>query len=113
LIALGFTPAKANYSLFNQSQGSYIALLVYVDDVVIATNDPTAVSSFITLLNDKFRLKDLGSLKYFLSLEISRSSDGILICQRKYASEILEDYGLLASKPSQFSMEQNLKLSRE
>jgi hypothetical protein len=64
--------------------------------IAIASNDPTAVSSFISLLNEKFRLKDLGSLKYFLGLEIARTSAGISVCQRKYALEILEDSGLLA-----------------
>jgi hypothetical protein len=72
LIALGFTQSKADYSLFTRLQGSsYIALLVYDDDVAIGSKDPTEVSSFISLLNEKFRLKDLGPLKYFLSLEIT------------------------------------------
>ena len=89
------------------------ALLVYVDDVAIASNDPQAVSSFITLLNDRFKLKDLGPLKYFLGLEIAKSADGISVCQRKYALEILKDSCLLAFKPAKFPMEQNLKLSKD
>jgi hypothetical protein len=114
LIDLGFVQSKANYSLFTRVQGSsFIALLIYVDDVAIASNDSIAISSFITMLNDKFKLKDLGSLKYFLGLEIAQSSSGISVSQRKYALEILEDSGLLASKPGQFPMEHNLKLSRD
>jgi hypothetical protein len=106
--------SKADHSLFTRLQGSsFIALLVYVDDVAIESNDSHAVSSFITMLNERFKLKDLGPLKYFLGLEIARSSTGISVCQRKYALEILEDSGLLASKPASFPMEQNLKLSRD
>jgi hypothetical protein len=114
LVELGFIQSKADYSLFTRLKGSsYIALLVYVDDVAIASNDPKAVSDFIVLLNDKFKLKDLGPLKYFLGLEIARSTEGISVCQRKYALEILEDSGLLASKPVSFPIEQNLKLSKD
>lgn len=106
LITLGFTQSKADYSLFTRVKGSsYIALLVYVDDIAIASNDSAAVSEFTSLLNDQFRLKDLGSLKYFLGLEIARSDKGISVCQRKYALEILQDCGLLASKPVLFPME--------
>jgi hypothetical protein len=114
LLDLGFIQSKADYSLFTRVQGSsFLALLIYVDDVAIASNDSVAISSFITLLNDKFKLKDLGSLKYFLGLEIARSYSGISVSQRKYALKILEDSGLLASKPIQFPMEHNLKLSRD
>ncbi|XP_019425126.1 PREDICTED: uncharacterized protein LOC109334007 [Lupinus angustifolius] len=49
-------------------------------------------------LNDKIKIKDLGSLKYFLGLEIARAKNGITICQRKYALNILNDTGFLDSK---------------
>jgi hypothetical protein len=114
LVELGFVQSLADYSLFTRLKGSsFIALLVYVDDVAIASNDPKAVSSFITLLNDRFKLKDLGPLKYFLGLEIARSTKGISVNQRKYALEVLEDSSLLAAKPVKFPMEQNLKISKD
>jgi hypothetical protein len=113
LLSLGFIPSKSDYSLFSRVQGSsYIDLLVYVDDIVIASNDSTAVQTLTVFLNTKFRLKDFGSLKYFWGLEIARSTTRIYVCQHKYALEILEDCGLLTSKPVNFPMEQNFKLSR-
>lgn len=70
--------SKADYSLFTCLQGSsYIALLVYVDDIVVASNDPMAISNLTSFLNAQFWHKDLGILKYFLGLEIAISAKGI------------------------------------
>jgi hypothetical protein len=66
LVELGFVQSLADYFLFTWLKGSsFIALLVYVDDVAIASNDPKAVSSFITLLNDKIQTKRFRAFEVF------------------------------------------------
>ena len=110
---LGFKQSKANYSLFTKKfNDSFIALVVYVDDILIASKNVQAVDELRVSLDQHFKLKDLGGLKYFLGLEIARSDKGIILCQRKYALEILKDAGMSACKPSKVPMEQNLKLSK-
>ena len=46
---------------------SMIITLVYVDDILIASNDVDVLNVFKQFLDSKFKLKDLGTLKYFLS----------------------------------------------
>lgn len=56
------------------------------------------MNQFKVSLDQKFKLKDLGDLMFFLALEMARSEKGIVLCQRKYALEGLEDVGLLGCK---------------
>lgn len=63
-------------------KNEFVVVLVYVDDIIIAS---TTLDEAIQLTNDLkkcFKLRDLGALKYFLGLEIARSTDGISLCQK-------------------------------
>jgi hypothetical protein len=113
ILKQGFVQSKSDYSLFTRVQGTvFMALLVYVDDILIASNDMPSVHALKDSLHAEFKLKDLGTLKYFLGLEVARSTKGSSLCQRKYALDILSDSGMLASKPVATPMEQNLKMSQ-
>ncbi|CAL2225396.1 unnamed protein product [Prunus armeniaca] len=112
ICSTGYIQSKADYSLFTRHKGhSFTALLIYVDDIVITGNDPIAISALKAFLHRHFHIKDLGDLKYFLGIEVSRSKQGIFLSQRKYALEILKDAKLLGAAPVDFPMEKGLKLS--
>ncbi|RVW29596.1 Retrovirus-related Pol polyprotein from transposon RE1 [Vitis vinifera] len=112
LLLEGYVQSRADYSLFTRIQGkSFIALLIYVDDILFTGNDSVSIASIKKFLHNQFRLKDLGDLKYFLGIEVSSSKNGIFISQRKYALEIIKDAGLLGVAPIDTPMERGLKLS--
>ena len=113
MVLLGFTQSKAVYSLFiKKTSTSFIALLVYVDGILIASDNKQAVEELKILLDQQFKLKDLGDLKFFLSLEVARTNNCINLCQRKYTLEVLGDASMLGCKPAKVPMDQNLKLSK-
>ena len=112
LIAYGFVRSYADYSLFTFRKGEvFLAVLVYVDDIILAGNDSHACAEFKTHLNACFRIKDLGALKYFLGIEVARGPTDLFLRQRKYALEIVEESGLLGSKPTDFPMAENHNLA--
>jgi len=109
---VGYTQSMNDYSLFiNSSEGSFTALLMYVDDIILAGNDKEEIDRVKEALNKTFKIKDLGDLRYFLGFEVARSKKGIMTNQRKYALELLTDAGLLAYKPAVTPMDNLVKLS--
>lgn len=44
-------------------------------------------------------MSELGSLRYFLGLEIQRTIEGILVTQTKYVCDLLSKYGMIGAKP--------------
>ncbi|GJW99595.1 putative RNA-directed DNA polymerase [Tanacetum coccineum] len=111
LLELGFKQSFADHSLFTYKRGKvFVGALIYVDDVIIVGNNQEKIQETKTHLDRRFSIKDLGPLKYFLGIEAARTKDGLVLSQRKYTLDILEDSGMLGCKPSSFPMEQNLKL---
>ncbi|KAK3040437.1 hypothetical protein RJ639_028686 [Escallonia herrerae] len=108
LRSYGFLQSHADHTLFTYRKGDvFLSVLVYVDDLILAGNNSTACSSFKKYLNDCFKLKDLGPLKYFLGIEAARGPRGLFLSEPKYELDILSESGLSASKPAAFPMEHN------
>ncbi|XP_019189416.1 PREDICTED: uncharacterized protein LOC109183810 [Ipomoea nil] len=63
------------------------------------------------MLDDSFKIKDLGQLNYFLGIEAFRSPNGLNLCQRKYTLDILQENGFLDAKPAKTSCTQGHKLT--
>ena len=88
-----------------------ILLLLYVDDMIITGDDLSGIQQLKDFLSQQFEMKDLRHLSYFLSLEITHSTDELYITQAKYASELLSRAGLTDSKTVDTSIELNAHLT--
>ncbi|GJU74875.1 putative RNA-directed DNA polymerase [Tanacetum coccineum] len=104
----GFVQSANDHSLFTKSKSNkFIALLVYVDDIVITGNCLDEIDKFKIFLKSKFKIKDLGHLKYFLGIEVIKTRKDLCLSQRKYCLKLLKDYSLLGCKPVSTPMEPN------
>ncbi|KAL2337544.1 hypothetical protein Fmac_011990 [Flemingia macrophylla] len=108
----GLKRSESDHSVFycHTSSEKCVYLMVYVDDIVITGNDASKISQLKVHLFSHFQTKDLGSLKYFLGIEVSQSEEGVIISQRKYALDILKETGLENCKPIDSPMDPNQKL---
>uniref|UniRef100_A0A8R7RCH9 Reverse transcriptase Ty1/copia-type domain-containing protein n=1 Tax=Triticum urartu TaxID=4572 RepID=A0A8R7RCH9_TRIUA len=75
-------------------------MLIYVDDIVVTSSSSQAVEALLKDLRKDFALKDLGSLHFFLGIEVKHVPSGIVLPQEKYVQEILQRMGMKTCKPS-------------
>ena len=106
------TRSTSDHSIFyhHTSSRQCIYLIVYVDDIVITCSDQDGIRKLKQHLFSHFQTKDLGKLKYFMGIEITQSKSGVVMSQRKYVLDILEETGMLDCKPVDTPMDPNVKL---
>ena len=88
-----------------------ILLLLYVDDMIITSDDLSGIQELKNFLSQNFEMKDLGHLSYFLGLEITSSDDGFYLTQAKYTSDLLSRVGLTDHKIVNTLIELNAHLT--
>uniref|UniRef100_A0A2N9FW57 Reverse transcriptase Ty1/copia-type domain-containing protein n=1 Tax=Fagus sylvatica TaxID=28930 RepID=A0A2N9FW57_FAGSY len=107
-----YVSSNADSSLFIYTENKIIAyLLLYVDDIVLTSNTPTFLDALIHKLSSVFDLKDLGSLHYFLELQVTRTLSRLYINQAKYAQDLLKKHNMLDCKPASSPSCPNTRLS--
>ncbi|KAK1694183.1 hypothetical protein QYE76_010880 [Lolium multiflorum] len=78
LQSLGFSASKVDTSLFFYNKGGVtIFMLIYVDDIVVASSSEKVVDALLHDLGLDFALKDLGELHYFLGIEVKKRQQDI------------------------------------
>ncbi|GKV28694.1 hypothetical protein SLEP1_g37711 [Rubroshorea leprosula] len=108
----GFTSSPHDTALFvRKSTQGMVLLLIYVDDMIITGDDVSRINELKQFLSHRFEMKDLGSLSYFLGLEVTSSDAGYLLSQMKYASDLISKADLTDSKNVSTPLEPNVKLT--
>ena len=114
LVTIGFQISNADFSLYvKRTDRGIILLVIYVDDLIITGDSDVDIQDVRLLLRQKFEMKDLGELRYFLGIEVVRTPHGILLLQRQYGLDMLSKYGMTGYKPISVPLELNIKLSAD
>ncbi|KAL0416521.1 UNVERIFIED_CONTAM: Retrovirus-related Pol polyprotein from transposon RE2 [Sesamum latifolium] len=106
------TQSANDHCLFTKgTPNGLMALLVYVDDILVTAPSLADIRSVKDYLHSLFTIKDLGDARYFLGLEIARNSDGMYVAQTKYVQDIVRDTGMMNAKCTSTPFPLGLKLS--
>ena len=110
---LAFIASLVHNSLFIFIYGSVqIFTLIYVDDIIITGTHPDMINTLVQLMKNEFPIKDLGSLSFFLGIQVTRGDLGLQPCQSKYITDLLSRTQITGAKPTKSSCSSGSQLSR-
>ena len=112
LTELGFTRSNADHSLFLRIKtNERFVVLIYVDDLIVTDNNHAAIATLKSILHQRFAIKDLGVLKYFLGIKMATSHKGLFFNQHKYVLDLLREVDMLDCKPAKTPLDSKLQLT--
>lgn len=111
---IGFEQSPLEHGLYERGTGGGRLLVgVYVDDLVIVGGNEDTITDFKRQMMEEFKISDLGSLSFYLGIEVHQESGVITLNQAAYASRIVEKAGLVGCNTCATPMEPRLKLSKD
>ena len=79
--------------------GLMTTIIVWVDDLIICAPNLTLVNDVKCALSNRFRMKDLGQLKWFLGIEFRFKENCTEMNQSSYLDKILKKFGMSDCNP--------------
>jgi hypothetical protein len=95
--------------------GSYIILLLYVDDMLIAGSNMQDINVFKKKLANSFAMNDLGAAKKIHGMRITRDKKNrkLTLSQGEYTEKVLERFRMQNTKPVSTPLASHFKLTKE
>lgn len=113
LIRLDFKASKLEPCVYYKIVKETIMIIIlYVDDILIFSNNESNRVKLKEILMSKFKMKDLGSVKCFLGIRVEKEKNKVIIDQRKYIEEILAKFDMSECKSVGTPLEMGKKINK-
>ena len=97
----GSTRSRNDHCLFKGAETEgHTFILVWVDDIMVASRSMTVISDVIKALEATFYMEVRGRLHWFRVLRIRREEGKVMVHQERYIEEMLERFQMDQCKPS-------------
>lgn len=109
LVEHGFKQSKIDLCLYSKCvNGVWCYVLIYVDDLPVASKSENLIQEVENILAEKFEISNLGHIKQFLRMEVTKDVDGnYVLGQSNYIENIIMDLDLSDAKPAKTPMDAN------
>ena len=114
IVSFGFKENTVDRCIYLKVSGSkFIFLILYVDDILLATNDLHLLYETKRFLSNNFEMKDMGEATYVIGIEIFRNrSQGMLgLSQKSYINKVLERFRMQNCSASPVPIQKGDKFS--
>ena len=111
-----FTRCQADHCCYiKKFDNSFIILLLYVDDMLVAGSDMQEIINLKRELSKQFAMKDLGSAKQILGMRIKRDTKSrtLVLSQAEYINKVLSRFNMQNAKPVSTPLGVHFRLSKE
>jgi len=114
MIRQGYCRSQYDDCIYFQN-GSFIYLLLYVDDMLIASRDKSLIQKLKTQLSNEFDMKELGAAKKILGMEIRRDRQAgkLFLSQQNYIERVFDRFNMNNCKPVSTPLAPHFTLSSE
>ena len=116
MISNGYLRSKYDSCVYSGSSnsGGAVYLLLYVDDMLLASKDRSEIKKLKDLLNAEFEMKNLGCAKRILGMDIirNRATGTLFVSQERYILKVLDRFDMLDAKSIQTPLGSQFKLSK-
>uniref|UniRef100_A0A251S554 Putative reverse transcriptase, RNA-dependent DNA polymerase n=1 Tax=Helianthus annuus TaxID=4232 RepID=A0A251S554_HELAN len=110
----GFKKCTYEHTLFTKiSKDERIIICLYVDDLIIASDSMSSLKTFKDLTKREFEMTDMGTLHYFLGMEVTFNNGNIILSQHQYAKGLLDRFNMSNCTTLSTPMEYGLRLSKQ
>lgn len=110
ITSLGLHPNYHDFALICKSLShGHVIISLYVDDMIITSDNVDVINKLKLQLSKQFEMKDLGTLCYFLGIEVAYSPRGYLLSQYKNISNILDQACYYDTRITDSPLELNVK----
>lgn len=92
----------------NEHPDDLVIIVIWVDDLLLATKHESTMTRIKDELNRKFQMKDLGIVSWFLGIHFRRDDNSIIMSQARYVERVLEKFSMQNCKPKGTPCDQNV-----
>jgi hypothetical protein len=115
MLSMSFKKSEADHCVYVHQIGNtvvYVAL--YVDDLLIFSNNMAKMKAVKDQLSSLYHMKDLGEAQYVLGIQITRDrhKHTLSLCQTAYIENILKRYNMAECSPETTPLNAGLRLSK-